>query len=90
MAQMTGEFGYSYNFLSDNSKTAVSYTHLDVYKRQSMECVPRHNTVDCPTLFWAAILGNEGDFPSEESFHTFIAVSYTHLDVYKRQALCAR
>ena len=20
----------------------------------SMECVPRHNTVDCPTLFWAA------------------------------------
>lgn len=38
----------------------------------SMECVPRHNTVDCPTLFWAAIPGNEGDFPSEESFHTFI------------------
>lgn len=28
----------------------------------SMECVPRHNTVDCPTLFWAAIPGNEGDF----------------------------
>ena len=38
----------------------------------SMECVPRHNTVDCPTLFWAAIPGNEGDFPSEESFYTFI------------------
>ncbi len=38
----------------------------------SMECVPRHNTVDCPTLYWAAIPGNEGDFPSEESFHTFI------------------
>ena len=32
----------------------------------SMECVPRHNTVDCPTLFWAAIPGNEGDFQSEE------------------------
>ena len=29
----------------------------------SMECVPRHNTVNCPTLFWAAIPGNEGDFP---------------------------
>ena len=41
----------------------------------SMECVPRHNTVDCPTLFWAAIPGNEGDFPSEESFHTFIEQS---------------
>ena len=26
----------------------------------SMECVPRHNTVDCPTLFWAAIPANEG------------------------------
>ena len=41
----------------------------------SMECVPRHNTVDCPTLFWAAIPGNEGDFPSEESFHTFVEQS---------------
>ena len=40
-----------------------------------MECVPRHNTVDCPTLFWAAIPGNEGDFPSEEIFHTFIEQS---------------
>lgn len=37
-----------------------------------MECMPRHNTIDCPTLFWAAIPGNEADFPSEESFHTFI------------------
>ena len=31
-----------------------------------------HNTVDVPTLFWAAIPGNAGDFPSEESFYTFI------------------
>lgn len=38
----------------------------------SMECTPRHNTVDCPTLFWAAIPGNAADFPSEESFYTFI------------------
>ena len=37
-----------------------------------MECMPRHNTIDCPALFWAAIPGNEADFPSEESFHTFI------------------
>ena len=37
--------------------------------------MPRHNTVDCPTLFWTAIPGNEGDFPSEESFHTFIEQS---------------
>ena len=37
-----------------------------------MECKPRHNTVDTPTLFWAAIPGNAADFPSEESFYTFI------------------
>ena len=38
----------------------------------SMECTPRHNTVDAPTLFWSAIPGNAADFPSEESFYTFI------------------
>ncbi len=37
-----------------------------------MECKPRHNTVDVATLYWAAIPGNAGDFPSEESFYTFI------------------
>ena len=37
-----------------------------------MECKPRHNTVDTPTLYWAGIPGNEGDFPAEESFYTFI------------------
>ena len=37
-----------------------------------MECKPRYNTVDVPTLFWAGIPGNEGDFPFEESFYTFI------------------
>ncbi len=37
-----------------------------------MECKPRHNTVDTPTLFWAGIPGNQGDFPSEESFYTFV------------------
>ncbi len=37
-----------------------------------MECTPRHNTVDTPTLFWAAIPGNAADFPAEESFYTFV------------------
>ncbi|WP_346238977.1 TraG family conjugative transposon ATPase [Niabella insulamsoli] len=37
-----------------------------------MECKPRHNTVDTATLYWAAMPGNAGDFPSEESFYTFI------------------
>ena len=31
-----------------------------------MGCTPRHNTVDVPTLFWAAIPGNEGDFPPKK------------------------
>ena len=37
-----------------------------------MECKPRHNTTDVATLFWAAMPGNAGDFPSEESFYSFI------------------
>lgn len=37
----------------------------------SMGCMPRHNTVDCPTLYWAGIPGNAADFPAEESFYTF-------------------
>ena len=41
-------------------------------QRALMECKPRHNTTDVPTLFWAGIPGNEGDFPFEESFYTFI------------------
>ena len=41
----------------------------------SMGCVPRHNTTDCPTLFWAGIPGNAADFPAEESFHTFVEQS---------------
>ena len=37
-----------------------------------MDCTPHHNTVDVPALFWGGIPGNEGDFPAEESFYTFL------------------
>lgn len=37
-----------------------------------MECKPRHNTTDAPTLYWAGMPGNAGDFPAEESFYTFL------------------
>ena len=37
-----------------------------------MECKPRHNTTDVATLYWAAMPGNAADFPSEETFYTFI------------------
>ena len=52
---------------------AVSYTHLDVYKRQAWQ----------PTLVPGQIklknLYDTGTSPN------VLAVSYTHLDVYKRQ-----
>jgi conjugation system TraG family ATPase len=38
----------------------------------TMGCMPRHNTIDCPTLYWSAMPGNEADFPAEEAFYTFI------------------
>ena len=37
-----------------------------------MGCKPRYNTIDAPALYWAGIPGGEGDFPSEESFFTFV------------------
>ena len=48
---------------------SVSYTHLDVYKRQVCYCV-----------FGEVIINNEDVFALMHE-----AVSYTHLDVYKRQ-----
>ncbi|MDR1258432.1 MAG: TraG family conjugative transposon ATPase [Tannerellaceae bacterium] len=35
-------------------------------------CLVRHNTVDCPVLFWSSIPGNGGDFPREETFLSFL------------------
>ena len=37
-----------------------------------MGCTPRHNTVDTATLYWTCMPGNAADFPSEETFPTFI------------------
>ena len=56
---------------------SVSYTHLDVYKRQvpsiSVNC-RRINLVD-------------GVGPTIQIAEGYTAVSYTHLDVYKRQSV---
>lgn len=38
----------------------------------SIDCKPRHNTIDIGPLYWAGIPGNEGDFPYEECFTTFL------------------
>ena len=53
------------------SRGPVSYTHLDVYKRQDMPCIVRNLTDD------EAITQMVED--------NLNPVSYTHLDVYKRQ-----
>ena len=96
------------------STVAVSYTHLDVYKRQELGCekipvfaVTTHDTasavvsasltessayISCGT--WS-LMGVELQKPvitkesdqcgiTNEIGHSATAVSYTHLDVYKR------
>ena len=50
----------------------VSYTHLDVYKRQALAQLDQ-----IQRELGEAISGQDGAYP----------VSYTHLDVYKRQLL---
>ena len=61
----------------------VSYTHLDVYKRQELEEGYIHRTVGYETPDDEMDL-NYCKEESHESF-TYAPVSYTHLDVYKRQ-----
>ena len=71
-------------------KIAVSYTHLDVYKRQASICLKSGDTLQ--EIFEEAGFP-EGVFLHFEISHSEvedmianpITVSYTHLDVYKRQ-----
>jgi conjugation system TraG family ATPase len=37
-----------------------------------MDCIARDDATDIPTLFWAGVPGNAADFPSEDSWYTFI------------------
>ena len=62
------------------NKLSVSYTHLDVYKRQedevTKEVVDENQTnLDQPVEVRSSVHDTTG------------AVSYTHLDVYKRQVI---
>lgn len=57
---------------SDNSEELKRIKNDTGSQLAMMGCMPRHNTIDCPTLYWAGIPGNAGDFPSEESYYTFI------------------
>ena len=78
---------------------SVSYTHLDVYKRQVHEQLPWHSTISRTRgLYGEEVFLNlfkevlrmcvskgmvRGKRQAVDSVFT---VSYTHLDVYKRQA----
>ena len=59
----------------EDGKTPVSYTHLDVYKRQLAAVVGVDNTD----------IGDVYTNPENTVELDPIAVSYTHLDVYKSQ-----
>ena len=61
----------------------VSYTHLDVYKRQVLEGRGDMMTAGSPY----AVLGDLLRRRCKLSHSSEAPVSYTHLDVYKRQPL---
>ena len=73
--------------------TAVSYTHLDVYKRQ----IQRGVKFPCDALFrdgrliaWLCPCREQANLLVRDGVELaadVYPVSYTHLDVYKRQAL---
>ena len=82
-----------------NSLKAVSYTHLDVYKRQVVNRLKgkvkywlTYNEINLAPYQSDLVAGayRPEDMSMTEMFaqlsiNTAIAVSYTHLDVYKRQ-----
>ena len=63
---------------------AVSYTHLDVYKRQD---AGNAATTMAPTLWEYDDFGNKvkETWKLADPATVSNSVSYTHLDVYKRQ-----
>ena len=75
---------------------SVSYTHLDVYKRQVADLAPAYDEIYQQLVALMDAKVTEGDNLSKRlslvSYAVFgiVTVSYTHLDVYKRQAMPGR
>ena len=63
---------------------SVSYTHLDVYKRQHFHIPEHQESVPVERVFWTNV-----QMGATVQHQETIAVSYTHLDVYKRQVLAS-
>ena len=76
---------------------AVSYTHLDVYKRQGWNSVLGKKRIDTRKIvlkIWNEEIEEEQSVcyiylqtRTSEDLDIYKPVSYTHLDVYKRQQL---
>ena len=85
---------------------AVSYTHLDVYKRQVEACIAelragdpailagwerQRQRIEAAAAFYKRspdfVRQGKGDTATHKLFveRSYMPVSYTHLDVYKRQ-----
>ena len=64
----------------------VSYTHLDVYKRQGTHYVSDLNEPHHASNL-TAVNSNHSAFEKyvDKNRKSYTTVSYTHLDVYKRQ-----
>ena len=83
-----------FSALSDKpSVPSVSYTHLDVYKRQTVDVLFIHMGGNKELVLPASELQSKL-IPQLVrvlwcDFTRLKAVSYTHLDVYKRQGLYA-
>ena len=77
---------YRKNCSKDGYFNPVSYTHLDVYKRQPIDNVSNYDSSKEDIVFIAPLMDVE---KHKLIFGTKSAmikpVSYTHLDVYKRQ-----
>ena len=71
--------------LSAAAFTPVSYTHLDVYKRQVLFSVSSPSI--CLSRFLHALAPSSFESNESDVMDGTLSVSYTHLDVYKRQVL---
>ena len=83
---LVGQHGDMIAVCGQGDDVPVSYTHLDVYKRQLDAIATSGLTREKAAKFNAGVdatLFGGLDF----SFDGFYPVSYTHLDVYKRQTI---
>ena len=64
---------------------AVSYTHLDVYKRQVEALSDQLQRLSTEEISVNIIHKGVGQITESDVLLAAASVSYTHLDVYKRQ-----